>query len=147
MGKGTQMRSSSTLASCSCGRDTTMSLRRLFPCMVALTVKNLFLTSRWNQLVPIAPCLLQVSPCEERASILFVATLEVLENSDAVLPEILQGEKTPSADRINFQTDDENVFSYRYFLLHGSQNPSMVLLFLFILQRFCITISDCLERL
>lgn len=34
------------------------------------------------KLVCLAPCLLQVAPSEERASIFFVATLEVLEYCD-----------------------------------------------------------------
>ena len=47
------------------------------------------------QLVPIAPCLLHVAPCEERASILFVAILSVLAYCDEVPPEpaLLQGEE------------------------------------------------------
>lgn len=36
------------------------------------------------RLVPVALCLLHVAPCAEKASVLSVATLEVLERSDEV---------------------------------------------------------------
>jgi len=47
------------------------------------------------QLAPIAPCPLHEVPCEERAFILFVVSLGVLENCDDVPPEPspLQSEK------------------------------------------------------
>jgi len=41
------------------------------------------------QFIPIASCLLHVVPCEERASVLFVVALEVLEYRDEVLLSLL----------------------------------------------------------
>jgi len=48
------------------------------------------------QLVPVAPCLLHLAPCEGKASVLFVAALSVLEYSGDIPPKtcVLQGEKT-----------------------------------------------------
>ena len=79
---------SSTLSNCilktSSDGDSTASLGRLFQWMIVLTVKKKNQTisvlcrgetSLLVQLVPVAPCLLHVAPCEERASVLFVATL------------------------------------------------------------------------
>lgn len=45
------------------------------------------------QLVPIAPRLLHVAPCEARASVLFVATLYMLEYCDEVLSSLLFSRK------------------------------------------------------
>lgn len=39
------------------------------------------------QLVPVVPCLFHVVPCEERVSVLFVPSREVLEYCDGVPPE------------------------------------------------------------
>ena len=77
---------SSTLSNCilktSSDGDSTASLGRLFQWMIVLTVKKKTIsvlcrgeTSLLVQLVPVAPCLLHVAPCEESASVLFVAAL------------------------------------------------------------------------
>lgn len=60
--------------------------------MTVLTVEHLFYIKTKLlpvQLVPIAPGLLHVSPCEERASFLFAAALEVLESCNEVPQSLL----------------------------------------------------------
>lgn len=81
--------------------------------MLVLTVKKGFSYIKMKpllvQLVPIVLCPLHVSPCEERTSVLFVATLEVLENCDELSyePYFLQGEKALLKDLT------PSVFHYR----------------------------------
>lgn len=71
--------------------DSATSLGRLCPWLIVLTVEHLFCIKTKLlpvQLVPIAPGLLHVSPCEERASFLFAAALEILESCNE-LPQSL----------------------------------------------------------
>ncbi|XP_074962573.1 histone deacetylase 8 isoform X4 [Phalacrocorax aristotelis] len=55
----------------------------------SLTLSKSEMKPLLGQLTPIAPCPLHVAPCEERASVLSVAAIQVLEYCDEVPPSLL----------------------------------------------------------